>query len=95
MIALVCSLYLLGGLLLGRGLIAPRRMRASVRWRSPGLSVASALFAGILSLAITGIPIAGVLAAIPASWIPSIIRTRRLQRIKQEQAARSNAFGLG
>ncbi len=91
MIALICSLLLVGGLLVIDGLYRPRvsaPARRSRRVSNPAPALAAALAAAAVALIITSVPIIALLAAVSACFIPSALRRRReaRRRTAREQA---------
>ena len=91
MIALVCTLLLIGGLLVIDGLHRPRSRASIARRRritNPAPAFAAALAAAGVALVVTTVPVFALLAAVSACFIPSAVRRRRdaKRRAAREQA---------
>lgn len=87
MIAFVCTLALVGGLLvLGGGRAAPQRRRPARTFTNPAPAVACALAGGSVALIVTAVPTFALLAAAVAAWAPGLMRRRRVRAARQARA---------
>jgi len=90
MISFVCTLALVGGLLVftgGRAVARP--LRAKRVPRNPVPAVAAALAGGSLALIVTAVPAFACIAAIASAGLPSLMRQRRA---RSDRMARAQAW---
>lgn len=81
MIALLCTLLLVGGLLVLAGVRDPRpRQQRRRSGGNPALALGAGLAAGCLALVVTTIPIVACMAGVAASALPALLRRRREAR---------------
>lgn len=85
----VCTLALIGGLLMLAGLhAAPRPRVRRQSWGNPLPNVAAALAGGSAALVVTAVPVFALLSALVASTVPNAIRARR-RRVARTQLAQA------
>jgi tight adherence protein B len=91
MIALLCTVMLVGGLLVIDGMRRPRGMRARVAGASvnPALAVGMGLAAASVALIVTTVPVFALLTGVAASFLPRVLARRRTMK---RQAARAQAW---
>lgn len=87
MIALVCSLALVGGLLVLTGSREPRRPSRTRRAvLNPAPAVGAALAGGSLALIVTAVPVFACIAAIASAGLPSLVHRRRARASRMARA---------
>ncbi len=88
MIALLCTLWLVGGLLVLAGLRRPgsRRVRAARAAGNPALAVGVGLAAASVALIVTTVPVFALLAGTAAAFVPRMLVRRRAMRQRDARA---------